>query len=49
MYFSNYTTKEIYYSDNQKTCKQEDDFQNQGITLKSPMSMRQGSRAVLTV
>ena len=28
-----------WYSDNQKTMKKEDDFQNQVITLKFPISM----------
>ena len=28
------------YSDNQKFLKKEDDIQNQGIALKSPINMR---------
>ena len=37
---------EIEYSDNQKTLEQEDDFQNQFITLKRLMSMRHSKYAV---
>ena len=34
------------YRDNQKTLKQEDDFKNQVITLKSSMSTRHSNCAV---
>jgi len=36
------------YSDNQKTLQQENDFLNQVISLKSPMSLRHGNCAVKT-
>ena len=33
------------YSENQKTCEQEDDFYTQDMTLNSPMDMRHSNCA----